>query len=93
MRGMEIRKTEKGTADTAEERLPDEETERRMYRRAGEILKEYGYEHYEISNYAKPGKACRHNIGYWDRTEYVGIGRGAASLINNSLIGNQTVCI
>ena len=54
-----------------------------MYWQTEEILKEYGYEHYEISNYAKPGKACRHNIGYWYRTEYLGIGTGAASLINN----------
>lgn len=74
---------ERGRRIPAEERLPDEDTERRMYWRTEEILKEYGYEHYEISNYAKPGKACRHNIGYWYRTEYLGIGTGAASLINN----------
>lgn len=64
--------------------LPDEETERKMYWRTKEILSKYGYERYEISNYAKPGYACRHNIGYWERTEYLGIGTGAASLINNS---------
>ena len=66
------------------DQLPDEETERKMYWRTKEILSKYGYERYEISNYAKPGYACRHNIGYWERTEYLGIGTGAASLINNS---------
>ena len=64
-----------------------------MYWRTEEILKEYGYEHYEISNYAKPGKACRHNIGYWYRTEYLGIGTGAASLINNCRFTYEPDCM
>ena len=63
--------------------LPDEETERLMYHWTREILEEYGFTRYEISNYAKPGFACRHNLGYWERTEYLGIGTGAASLIGN----------
>lgn len=63
------------------EELPDEETERKMYDRAREILESYGYHRYEISNYARPGYECRHNLGYWKRTEYLGIGTGAASLI------------
>lgn len=61
--------------------LPDEETERLMYEETEKILKEYGYARYEISNYAKPGYECRHNAGYWKRTEYLGIGLGASSLI------------
>ena len=60
--------------------LPDEEEEYRMYEDTAEILREYGYEQYEISNYAKSGFACRHNIGYWKRTDYLGFGLGAASL-------------
>ena len=60
--------------------LPDEETERQMYERTKEILHGYGYERYEISNYAKEGKMCRHNIGYWKRVPYLGFGVGAASL-------------
>ncbi len=64
-------------------RLPDEEEERQMYRQTKEILKEYGYHRYEISNYALPGYECRHNLGYWNRTEYLGIGTGAASLMDN----------
>lgn len=63
--------------------LPDEEQEYQMYEDTAEILKEYGYEQYEISNYAKPGMACRHNIGYWTRTNYLGFGLGAASLYDN----------
>lgn len=63
--------------------LPDEETERQMYWRTKEILEKYGYHHYEISNYAKEGFACRHNLGYWERMEYLGIGAGASSLLNN----------
>lgn len=60
--------------------LPDEDTEYRMYEDTEAVLKEYGYMQYEISNYAKEGYACRHNIGYWKRTDYLGIGLGAASL-------------
>lgn len=63
--------------------LPSEEEERRMYERTEEILKEYGYHRYEISNYAKAGRECRHNCGYWRRTDYKGFGLGAASLLNN----------
>ena len=63
--------------------LPDEDTEREMYARTAEILAEYGFFQYEISNYAKPGFACRHNIGYWKRTDYLGFGPSAASLFGN----------
>ena len=71
-----------GEGEHAEE-LPGEEEERQMYQDTIEILKKYGYHRYEISNYAKEGYECRHNIGYWNRTEYLGIGSGAASLIEN----------
>lgn len=64
--------------------LPDEETERLMYEETETILREYGYARYEISNYAKPGYECRHNIGYWQRKEYLGIGLGASSLIKKT---------
>ena len=60
--------------------LPDEDTEYQMYEDTAEILKEYGYHQYEISNYAKKGYECRHNAGYWKRTEYLGLGLGASSL-------------
>lgn len=63
--------------------LPDEDTDRLMYRETGRILGEAGYERYEISNYARPGFSCRHNCGYWNRRDYVGFGIGAASLVNN----------
>lgn len=63
--------------------LPGEEEERRMYWRTAGLLEEYGYRRYEISNYALPGYECRHNLGYWNRTEYLGIGTGAASLMDN----------
>ena len=61
--------------------LPDEEEERTIYHRTKEILEEAGYLQYEISNYAKPGYACRHNLGYWERVPYLGFGLGAASLL------------
>lgn len=65
------------------EELPDEDTERQMYVRTGEILEDYGYHRYEISNYAKDGYECRHNLGYWDRKEYLGLGAGASSLMDH----------
>lgn len=65
------------------EELPDEDTERQMYVRTREILADYGYHRYEISNYAKDGYECRHNLGYWDRKEYLGLGAGASSLMDH----------
>ena len=61
--------------------LPDEDADREMYRETGRLLKQYGYERYEISNYAKPGYECRHNIGYWTGEEYAGLGLGASSYV------------
>lgn len=63
--------------------LPDEDTDRQMYHETKRILREAGYERYEISNYARPGFACRHNCGYWRRADYAGFGLGAASLVEN----------
>ena len=63
--------------------LPDEETEREMYTYTKEFLEKQGYYRYEISNYAKPGKECRHNCVYWQRGDYVGFGTGAASMVGN----------
>ncbi len=65
--------------------LPSEDDERQMYGLTEQMLREAGYEHYEISNYARPGYACRHNIGYWRGTEYMGFGLGAASLLRYPL--------
>ena len=63
--------------------LPDEDEERQMYARTEEFLKEKGYHRYEISNYAREGRECIHNVGNWNRVEYVGFGIGAASLAEN----------
>lgn len=63
--------------------LPDEDLEREMYWKTAEILQNSGYEHYEISNYARVGFRCRHNCGYWRRRNYLGFGVGAASLYQN----------
>ncbi len=60
--------------------LPDEDTERGMYHYTKTYLRENGYERYEISNYAKAGRACRHNKLYWTGVDYLGFGIGAASL-------------
>lgn len=68
--------------------LPDEECDRLMYEKTGEILERAGYQRYEISNYARPGYQCRHNCGYWRRREYLGLGIGAASLIGNCRFRN-----
>lgn len=68
--------------------LPEEEEERRMYERTAELLLARGWEQYEISNYAIPGKECRHNTGYWTREEYLGFGIGAASLWEEQRFSN-----
>lgn len=48
-----------------------------------EVLEKHGFEHYEISNYAKPGYRCKHNLGYWNNDDYIGFGPAAVSCINN----------
>jgi len=59
-----------------------EEEELNMYEHTNDFLGNKGYKHYEISNFAKPGKECRHNTVYWENREYIGLGAGAFSYIN-----------
>lgn len=61
--------------------LPHEEDERRMYDDAIQLLAKHGFQQYEISNFARPGHACRHNIGYWRQVPYIGLGASAASML------------
>ncbi len=63
--------------------LPSEDTDRAMYHETKRYLKEQGYHRYEISNYALPGKECAHNKVYWQRGNYLGLGLGAASMVDN----------
>ena len=63
--------------------LPTEDEIYRIYKMTQDYLKRAGYEQYEISNFAQPGFECEHNIGYWTRRNYLGLGLGAASLIEN----------
>ena len=70
-------------AERGELQLPEEDTERAMYEETREILAKYGFLRYEISNYARDGYECLHNVGYWIRRDYLGFGIGAASLVDN----------
>ena len=70
--------------------LPSEEEDRYMYERTKQILSEYGYERYEISNYAKKGYESRHNTIYWTRGAYVGFGLGASSMVEDKRWSNIT---
>ncbi len=58
--------------------LPEED-ESDMYYAAVDLLKHEGYQHYEISNFCRPGRACRHNLNYWEAGDYLGLGAGAVS--------------
>ena len=68
-----------------------EEEDRDLYHETKALLNTFGYDRYEISNYAKPGFACRHNMGYWNRAEYLGFGIGAASLYKESRFFNSDI--
>lgn len=61
----------------------DERLDREMYYFAKKYLAQNGYKQYEISNFAKPGLECRHNLVYWQGGDYKGFGLGAASLVNS----------
>lgn len=62
--------------------LPNEESSAAFYRLASSLLREAGFEHYEISNYAKPGYQCCHNLVYWKNLPYYAFGLGATSFIH-----------
>jgi oxygen-independent coproporphyrinogen-3 oxidase len=65
-----------------------EETDREMYEDAKAILSKNGYMQYEISNFAKPGYECKHNIGYWELDEYIGLGTAAHSYFDGRRFSN-----
>jgi len=69
-------------------READDELDREMYHYAIDHFSAAGYEHYEISNFAKPHRECIHNMNYWERGEYIGVGAGAHSLIGNRRYAN-----
>ena len=77
---------------------PDEELELAMYQTGMEVLAAAGYRQYEISNFSKPGKECRHNIAYWEGKDYLGLGPSACSTVgskrwqNSAQIENWAVC-
>jgi len=68
--------------DAGQWQMPDEEQYRQSFMFIDEQLTRLGYGHYEISNYAKAGYECRHNVGYWHRQPYLGIGAGAHTFLD-----------
>ena len=68
--------------------LPDEELERQMYWYVKNTLELNGYNHYEISNFAKKGKESKHNLNCWEQKEYIGLGLAAYSYLNGVRYGN-----
>lgn len=70
--------------------LPDEECERRMYWYVKNTLEVNGYNHYEISNFAKENMESKHNINCWDQKEYIGLGISSHSYVENIRYGNTS---
>ena len=68
--------------------LPDEEYERQMYWYVKNTLELNGYNHYEISNFAKKGYESKHNVNCWKQKEYIGIGLGASSYLDGTRFSN-----
>lgn len=68
--------------------LPEEDEDYEIYLMTREFLRDKGYKRYEISNYALPGYECAHNLVYWNRGSYLGLGLGAASFINGKRFSN-----
>ena len=77
-----------GERGTKKDELPSEEAERQMYHLTEEVLKSYGFSRYEISNYAKEGKICRHNWNCWSYEPYIGFGAAAASFFEGKRFRN-----
>ncbi len=74
--------------DTKKE-LPTDDEEREMYHYILKTLKNAGYVHYEISNFAKKGFESKHNLVYWNQEEYAGVGAGASSYVDSVRYTNE----
>lgn len=74
--------------NSGEANLPDEDLERQMYWYVKNMLELNGYNHYEISNFAKKGYESKHNINCWEQKEYIGIGAAAHSYFNKVRYSN-----
>ena len=74
--------------DNGRIQLPDPDLAADQYQLARKILAQHGYNHYEISNWAKPGRDCEHNLTYWRDGEYLGIGAGAHGHAGNTRYAN-----
>lgn len=70
-------------------KMLNEDDEWYMFDQAMEYLEGREFEHYEISNFCRPGYECRHNLRYWKAEEYLGLGAGAVSFINGSRCINE----
>ena len=66
---------------------PDPDVQAEHYEWTQERMAAAGYEHYEISNWARPGRRCRHNLVYWQHREYLGLGAGAHSYLDGTRFG------
>lgn len=69
--------------------LPDADATYELYATACAVLGGAGYRHYEVSNWARPGAECRHNLRYWRREPYLGLGPGAASMVGSTRFANR----
>lgn len=67
-----------------------DELDREMYHWAVDRLQQAGYRHYEISNAARPGYECHHNLKYWSMDDYLGLGLGAHSFLDGERFSNET---
>ncbi len=72
------------------ESLPPDMIDRRMYEITKKLLSAHGYDRYEISNYAKSGYECKHNMVYWTGGDYIGFGIGASSYFQGKRFNNMT---
>ncbi|NLL74048.1 MAG: radical SAM family heme chaperone HemW [Clostridiales bacterium] len=77
-----------GPKGSRKDMLPDEDTDRLIYKATKDMLESFGYKRYEISNYAKTGYESSHNLAYWNGNEYLGLGLGSSSLISNNRFHN-----
>jgi len=74
--------------DMGRVRMPDDERYGAEYLYVSSVLRDAGFDHYEVSNFARPGRASRHNWHYWDGSEYLGVGPSAHSYLGGERIWN-----